>query len=71
MSKKAKKFVDNSSIEFLLLREKLGLKRYRKTRIRDQEKKKILYKLAIKKIEDKESNDFIKIDYRRRKLNMS
>lgn len=68
MNRRIKKFEDISGIEFLLYREKLGLKRFRKTRSRDTEKKKILLDLAIKKIEEKEKNDYIPLGYRRRKL---
>lgn len=68
MRTRIKKFEEGPGIEFLLLREKLGLKRYRKTRGRDIEKRRILLDLAIKKIEDNERNDFILIGYKRRKL---
>jgi hypothetical protein len=68
MKKRVKKFEDTSPVEFLLLREKLGLKRYRKTTKRDEEKRKILLELALKKIEEKEKDDFIPVGYRRRKI---
>ena len=68
MSVKIKNFKDNSGIEFLLLRQKLGLQKYRKTRTRDTEKKKILLDLALKKIKNKEREDFLLIGYRKRKL---
>ena len=65
-----RKFESISGIEFLLLREKLGFQRYRKTRGRDPEKKRILLDLAIKRMEERERNDFIPLGYRRRKLRM-
>ena len=68
MKKKVKKYEETSPVEFLLLREKLGLKRYRKTTKRDEEKRKILLELGLKKIEEKEKDDFIPIGYRRRKV---
>jgi hypothetical protein len=68
MKKRVKKYEETSPIEFLLLREKLGLKRYRKTTKRDEEKRKILLELALKKIEEKEKDDFIPLGYRRRKV---
>jgi vacuolar-type H+-ATPase subunit F/Vma7 len=71
MKKRVKKFEDTSPVEFLLLREKLGLKRYRKTTKRDEEKRKILLELASKKIEEKEKDDFIPLGYRRRKVKIS
>jgi hypothetical protein len=68
MKKRVKKYEETSPVEFLLLREKLGLKRYRKTTKRDEEKRKILLELALKKIEEKEKDDFIPLGYRRRKV---
>ena len=68
MSVKITKFENISGIEFILLRQKLGFKRYIKTRVRDPEKKKILLDMAIKKIVDKEKEDFSPIGYRKRKL---
>jgi len=63
-----KKFEDQSPVEMLLLRQKLGLGKYRKTKPRDEEERKVLLRLALKKIEEAEKNDFIKIGPRRRKL---
>jgi hypothetical protein len=68
MKKRVKKYEETSPVEFLLLREKLGLKRYRKTTKRDEEKRKILFELGLKKIEEKEKDDFIPLGYRRRKV---
>jgi hypothetical protein len=68
MTTKVKKYGDIPSVDFLLLREKLGLKRYRKTVTRSTKKKKILLDIALKKIEEKEKDDFILIGYKRRKL---
>jgi len=68
MKKRVKKYEETSPVEFLLLREKLGLKRYRKTAKRHEEKRKILLDLALKKIEEKEKDDFISLGYRRRKV---
>ena len=56
MKRKVRKFEEQSPLEFLLLREKLGLKRYRKTLGRDEEKKKILLQLGLKKIEEREKD---------------
>ena len=68
MKKRVKKYEETSPVEFLLLREKLGLKRYRKTARRDEEKRKILLELGLKKIEEKEKDDFVPLGYRRRKV---
>jgi hypothetical protein len=71
MKKRVKKYEETSPVEFLLLREKLGIKRYRKTAKRDEEKRKILLDLGLKKIEEKEKDDFISLGYRRRKVKIS
>ncbi|MFH1702428.1 MAG: hypothetical protein ABIB41_03205 [Nitrospirota bacterium] len=68
MKVRRKKFEEVSPIDFLLLREKLGIKRYRKQVKRDTEEREILLDLAIKKMEEKEKDDFILIGYRRRKI---
>lgn len=68
MKVRTKKYEDISPVEFLVLREKLGLKRYRKTAKREPEKRKILLELGLKKIEEKEKDDFMSVGYKRRKL---
>ena len=68
MKERRKKYEEISPAEFLLLREKLGIGRYRKTRKRDEEEKKILLDLGLKKMEEKEKDDFIPMGYRRRKV---
>jgi len=68
MKLRMKKYEDESPIEFLLLRERLGMGKYRKRLKRDEEKRKILLELGLKKIEEKEKDDFILLGYRRRKV---
>lgn len=68
MKMRIKKYEELSPVEFLLLREKLGFKRYRKTLRRDEEERKILLDLAMKKMEEKEKDDFILLGYRIRKV---
>lgn len=68
MKIRIKKYEDVSPVEFLVLRDKLGLRKYRKTTKRDEEERKILLDLGLKKIEKKEKNDFISVGYRRRRL---
>jgi hypothetical protein len=70
MKRRIRRFEEQSPLEFLLLREKLGLKRYRKTLARDEEKKQILLQLGLKKIEEREKNDFLPLAFRRRKINI-
>jgi hypothetical protein len=65
---RTKKYEDLSPLEFLILRDGMGLRRYGKTRKRDEEKRKILIELGLKKIEEKEKEDFIPVGDRRRKV---
>jgi hypothetical protein len=52
----------------LLLRDRLGLRKYKKTAKRDPEKKELLLKLALKKIEKAERDNFIPIGFRKRRV---
>ena len=70
MKRRVKKYEEGSPVGFLLLREQLGMKRYRKRSKRDEEKRKILLELGLKRIEEKEKDDFILVGYRRRKVNI-
>jgi hypothetical protein len=70
MRRRVREFEEQSPLDSLLLREKLGLKRYRKTQGRDEEKKQILLQLGLKKIEEREKNDFLPSGFRRRKVNV-
>jgi hypothetical protein len=68
MKIRMKKYEEVSPLEFLLLRERLGLRRYRKNIKRNEEERKLLLDLGLKKIEEKEKNDFIPLGYRRRRV---
>ncbi len=68
MRERRRKYEDQSAVDFLLLRDKLGLRRYRKQKKRDEEERRILIDLGLKKIEQKEDQDFILIEKKRRKL---
>jgi len=68
MKKRVIKYKEVSPIDFLVLREKLGLKRYRKMAKRDEEERELLLNIALKKMEEKEVNDFIPLGYRRRRI---
>jgi len=70
MKQRLRKFEEGSPVEFLLLREQLGMRRYRKRSKRDEEKRKILLELGLKRIEEKERGDFIPVGYRRRKIKL-
>jgi len=68
MKQRTRKYEEGSPVEFLLLREQLGMGRYRKRSKRDEEKRRILMELGLKRIEEKEKDDFIQVGYRRRKV---
>jgi hypothetical protein len=68
MRERRRKYEDRSAVDFLLLRDKLGLRRYRKQKKRDEEERRILIDLGLKKIKEKEDKDFILIERKRRKL---
>ena len=68
MKEKKHTFEDSSPVAFLLLRDKLGLKRYRKQVKRDEEERRILIDLGLKKIQENEKNDYLLIEKKRRRL---
>ena len=68
MKVRVRKYEEVSPVEFLVLRDSLGLKRYRKSTKRDKEEREILLDLGLKKMEEKEKDDFIPVGYRRRRL---
>ncbi|MFQ6070005.1 MAG: hypothetical protein ACE5LC_05700 [Candidatus Aminicenantales bacterium] len=68
MRERKREYQEQSPVEFLLLREKLGLRRYRKQIKRDEEERRILLDLALKKIQEREEEDFVLIEKKRRKL---
>ena len=57
-----------SITEVLLLRDRLGLQRFRKTAKRDPEKKELLLELALKKIEKAERDNFVQVGARKRRV---
>ena len=52
----------------LLLRDRLGLRKFKKTAKRDPEKKELLLALALKKIEKAERDNFIQVGFRKRRV---
>ena len=57
-----------TAVEMLLLRDRLGLRKYRKTAKRDPEKRELLLELGLKKIEKAERDNFIPLGFRRRRV---
>jgi hypothetical protein len=54
-----------------VLRDSLGLRRYRKSAKRDEEERKILLELGLGRIQQKEKDDFIPAGYKRRRLKIA
>jgi hypothetical protein len=71
MRERRKKYEERGAIDFLLLRDRLGIGRFRKTRPRTAEKKELLLGLWLKTIEEREKNDYIPLGPRRRRLKIS
>lgn len=63
-----RQFEETSPGEFLTLRDRLGLRRYRKNRKRSEEKMRILLDIWLKKIEEKEKEDYFPLGPWRRFL---
>ncbi len=57
-----------SATEMLILRDRMGLRRYMKTAKRDPEKRELLLGLALKKIEKAERDNFIPVGFRKRRV---
>lgn len=57
-----------TSSEMLVLRDRLGMGRRRKTRSRDPEKRALLLDLALRKIEKAERDNFTIVGTRRRRV---
>jgi hypothetical protein len=68
MKVRTKKYEDVSPVDILVLRDKLGFGKYRKRAKRDEEERKILIRLGLKKIEEKERDDFIPLGYKKRRV---
>ncbi len=68
MKVRVRKFEELSPVDFLLMRDKLGFRRYTKTKKRNEEGKKILLEMALKTVEEKEKDDFIPLGYKRRRV---
>jgi hypothetical protein len=68
MSAPEKRRQKASATEMLLLRDRLGLRRYSKTAKRDPEKRELLLKLALKKIEKAERDNYISVGFRKRRV---
>ena len=71
MRERRRKYEERGAVDFLLLRDRLGMGRFRKTRARATEKKELLLELWLKTIEERERNDYILLAPRRRRLKSS
>ena len=71
MRERRRKYEEQGPVDFLLLRDRLGIGRFRKTRARAAEKKELLLDLWMRTIAEREKNDYIPLGPRRRRLKMS
>lgn len=69
MIRKSRPMRKLSATEFLVMRDKLRLGKYRKRVKRDPEEQAILLELALTKIKKAERDNFIAIGFRRRRVN--
>ena len=60
-----------SSVEMLLLRDRLGLGRFRKKAARNPEKRKLLLELALERIEKAERGNYTLLGSRKRRVRFS
>ncbi|MBI4680559.1 MAG: hypothetical protein HY753_04970 [Nitrospirae bacterium] len=68
MKLRTKKYKDMSPVDFLVLKDRLGFRKYRKRIKRDKEEREILIDLGLKKMKEEEKNNFIPVGDRRRRL---
>lgn len=68
MRERVRPFVDLSPVEFLLERQRLGIGRYLKTRGRDPAEAQILKRLALRRMDRAERDDYLPLGPRRRLL---
>jgi len=68
MKIRKRRYQEISAVDFLLLRDRLGFGRYRKRAKRDEEEKKILLDLGLRKIQESEKQNFIRVGKKRRRF---
>jgi hypothetical protein len=59
-----------SAAEVLVLRDRLGMKGYRKRRKRDPREREILIELGLDRIKRAEEENFVPIGFRRRRVKL-
>jgi len=57
-----------TAVEMLLLRDRLGLRKHRRTAKRDPEKRELLLELGLKRIEKAERDNFVSLGFRKRRV---
>ena len=70
MRERRKKYGDGGSIDVLLMRDRLGVGRYRKTRGRSVEKRELLLDLWLRTIKERERKDYLRLGQRKRRLTL-
>ena len=70
MRERRKKYEEGGGVDALLLRDRLGVGRFRKTRRRSPEKRELLLDLWLRTIEERERNDYLSLGPRKRRLKL-
>jgi hypothetical protein len=70
MKERTRPYEKGSPIEGLLLRDRLGMKKFRKRLKRSSEEREILIKLALNKIRKAEKKSFLPIGFRKRRVKL-
>lgn len=70
MKERIRPFKKDSATEVLVLRDQLGMRRYRKRLQRNPEEKEILLHLGLNKIRKAEKTGFLPIGFRKRRLQL-
>jgi hypothetical protein len=68
MKVRRNRYREESPVGSLLLRDRLGLGKFRKSRKRDEEKKNLLLDLWMRTMSEREKDDYIPLGPRRRRL---
>ena len=68
MRERRKKYEEGGGVDVLLLRDRLGVGRFRKTRGRSPLKRQLLLDLWLRTMEEREKNDYLPLGPRTRRL---
>ena len=70
MRERRKKYEEGGGVDVLLLRDRLGVGRFRKTRGRSAGKRELLLDLWLRTMEEREKDDYLPLGPRKRRLKL-